>query len=167
MTLWWGKRRGSSARRPFDQRQQLGAAGGRDAAFRAQSVNRTLLRRKLIKLTMPLGSSRAVTFVMFPSGKSYRARGRAVTFVTLIVTRLSSGEAQRMIPGGCEFGTRRADAEAVGALPAHPRRFGGSADIARAPKREDEGGLLVMRPAIVSGARDRRMPGWLLVHRPG
>jgi hypothetical protein len=90
-----------------------------------------------------------------------------VTFVTLAVTRASGGETQRMVPGGCESGGGWAGAEAVGTLPAHPRRFRGTADIARAPKRDDEGGLPVMRPAIVSGAGDRRMPGWLLVHRPG
>src|SRR5687767_14316568 len=85
-----------------------------------------------------------------------RAWVRAVTFVMFVVTRQTSGAAQRLIPGRGERGGARTGAKAVCALPAHPRCSGGAGDIAGSPKRDDEGDLLVLRPAMMTGTCDRR-----------
>jgi hypothetical protein len=118
----------------------------------------------LMKLTVLRGSADAVTFVMFPSGKSYRRRSRAVTIVTFVVTHVVL---QRMIPSGRELGAGPTSTKSVGAFPAHPRRHGGAGDVAGAPERDDEGDLFVPRPPIMAGSGDLRVTGCLLGHRPG
>ncbi len=125
-----------------------------------------LRARKLIKLTVRCGFAGAVTFVMFPRGKSYRPRWRAVTLVAFVVTRPSGGEAKRSIPCRSELGGGWACAEAVGALPAHPRGGSGAGDVAGTGQRNDEGDLFVRRPPVMAGTGDRRMAG-VLVHRTG
>jgi hypothetical protein len=76
--------------------------------------------------------------------------------------RLADGRCKNAIPGGGEQAVWDALAEAVGALPAHPRGGGGAGDGSGAGEDVQESKLAGGGPSVTAEALIRS----LLVHRP-
>ena len=103
---------------------------------------------KLTSWTNLRESAAGVTFVTFPRGIESDRPAAGVTFGRKLVTFVR----HRRVPGAGEVGVPRPIAQAIGALPAHPRRSRRARDAAGLVQGDDELDLPVGGPAVLPDA---------------